>query len=236
MANTYTPRVQLAMPAPGDRTWNAPVNGNAQVLDALSPVGALAVGTAEVPSATLNVRAASGSYVAQDGTIAIYAGLGSMAIPASSTRALYLDLTASGNLVVAAAYPTTAHVRLATVATTSSVVSSITDNRQAFTVAGSYLDGVNLTFGSSTGTRIGSTPSQKLGLWGVTPVVQPSGAAQAALTNSTGGTIGTTLTAVGNTTSSDQSAVINGNIASLWSLVSAIRAGLVASGNLKGSA
>ena len=38
MANTYTPNVQLAMPAPGDRTWNVPVNGNAQVLDALAPV------------------------------------------------------------------------------------------------------------------------------------------------------------------------------------------------------
>jgi hypothetical protein len=36
MANSYTTNVQLAMPAPGDRTWNAPVNGNAQVLDSLA--------------------------------------------------------------------------------------------------------------------------------------------------------------------------------------------------------
>ena len=39
MANTYTPNVQLAMPAAGDRTWNVAVNGNAQALDALAPVG-----------------------------------------------------------------------------------------------------------------------------------------------------------------------------------------------------
>ena len=43
-------------PPPGDRTWNVPVNGNAQALDALAPVGALAVVTTEVPSATLNVQ------------------------------------------------------------------------------------------------------------------------------------------------------------------------------------
>ena len=63
MANTYTRNVQLAMPAPGDRTWNVPVNGNAQVLDALAPLGALAVVTTEVPSATLNVHVAAGSYL-----------------------------------------------------------------------------------------------------------------------------------------------------------------------------
>jgi hypothetical protein len=180
MANTYTINVQLAMPAPGDRTWNVPVNGNALALDSLAPVGALAVITTEVPSATLNVHVAAGSYVAQDGTVATYAGLGSMAIPATSTRVLYLDLTASGALVVAAAYPTTAHVRLATVATTSSAISSIVDNRQAFTVLGSFLDGVNLTFGSSTGTQIGTAPSQKLAFFGKTPIVRPTmGAATA---------------------------------------------------------
>ena len=74
MANTYTPNVQLAMPAPGDRTWNVPVNSNAQVLDALAPV-ALAVVTTEVPSATLNVQVATGNYMKQDGTIGTYAGL-----------------------------------------------------------------------------------------------------------------------------------------------------------------
>ena len=38
MANTYTSNVQLAMPATGDRTWNVPVNANAETLDALAPV------------------------------------------------------------------------------------------------------------------------------------------------------------------------------------------------------
>ena len=75
MANTYTPNVQLAMPAAGDRTWNVPVNGNAQALDALAPVAALAVVSTEVPSATLNVHVAAGNYLRQDGTIGTYAGV-----------------------------------------------------------------------------------------------------------------------------------------------------------------
>ena len=93
MANTYTPNLQLAMPAPGDRTWNVPVNGNAQVFDALAPVSAFAVVTAEVPSATLNVRVAAGNYLAQDGTIGTYRrGSTSQTMTASATNYLYLDL------------------------------------------------------------------------------------------------------------------------------------------------
>ena len=45
---------------------------------------------------------------------------------------------------------------------------------------GSFLDGANLTFGTTTGTKIGTTTSQKLGFFGKTPVVQPTmGAATA---------------------------------------------------------
>ena len=74
MANTYTSNTQLAMPAVGDRTWNTPLNGNSQLLDALAPVGALAVVTTEVPSASLNVHVAAGNYFKQDGTVGTYAG------------------------------------------------------------------------------------------------------------------------------------------------------------------
>ena len=181
MANTYTPNVQLAMPAPGDRTWNVPVNGNAQVLDALAPVGALAVVTTEVPSATLNVHVAAGNYVKQDGTIGTYAGSVSQAMTASATNYLYLDLTNSGALVVnTSGFPTTAHVRLATVVAGATTITSITDARVAFHVIGSFADGVNLTFGTATGTQIGTAANQKLAFFGKTPVVQPTlGAATA---------------------------------------------------------
>jgi hypothetical protein len=236
MANTYTPNLQLAMPASGDRTWNVPVNGNALALDELTPIGSLAVTTAEVPSATLDVRVAAGSYLRQDGSIASFAGMASQAIPASSTKMLYLDLTSSGALTVAAAWPTTAHVRLGTIATTSTTISSIADARVAFGVLGAYADGVNLTLGSGVGTQIATAAAQKLAFWGKTPVVQPAGAAQAALVDSTGGSIGTTLAAVTATNSTDQSAVINANFASVNNLLEALRAAAVAAGLIKGSA
>ena len=181
MANTYTPNVQLAMPAPGDRTWNMPVNGNALILDALAPVGALAVVTTEVPSATLNVHVASGSYLKQDGTIGTYPGAVSQPMTPSTTNYLYLDLTNSGVLVInSTGFPSTAHVRLATVVAGSSSITSITDARVAFHVVGSFADGVNLSLGASSGTQIGTAANQKLAFFGQTPVVQPTlGAATA---------------------------------------------------------
>ncbi|MDR3406374.1 MAG: hypothetical protein P4L99_28070 [Chthoniobacter sp.] len=49
-------------------------------------------------------------------------------------------------------------------------------------------DGVNYTVGGSSGTKIGtSATAEKLGFFNATPIVQPHGAAQAALTDSTGG-------------------------------------------------
>ncbi len=181
MANTYTPNVQLAMPAPGDRTWNVPVNSNAQALDALTPVSALAVVTTEVPSVTLNVRVSAGNYLKQDGAIGTYAGTVSQSMTPSTTNYLYLDLTSSGTLVVnTSGFPATPHVRLATVVAGPSSITRIADSRVAFNVVGSFADGVNLTFGTSNGTEIGTAVNQKLGFFGTTPVVQPTmGAATA---------------------------------------------------------
>lgn len=78
-------------------------------------------------------------------------------------------------LTVAASYPTTPHVRLATVVAGSSTITSVTDNRQCFNVAGSIADGVNWSFGSTTGTQIGTATTQKIGFYGATPVVQQTG-------------------------------------------------------------
>ncbi len=187
MANSYTPNIQLAMPASGDRTWNMPVNGNALLLDSLAPVGALSVVTTEVPSATLNVRVAAGSYLKQDGTIGSYAGSSSQTMTASATSYLYLDLTNSGVLTVnTSGFPSTAHVRLATIVAGLSTITAITDARVAFHVVGSFVDGANLTVGSVMGTQIGTAANQKLGFFGKTAVVQP------ALGPATAGTVYTT--------------------------------------------
>jgi hypothetical protein len=180
MSNTYTPNAKLAMPSIGDTGWAVPVNANCALIDALSPVGGLAVTTTEVPSASLNIAVAAGTYIRQDGTIGAFAGNSSQVLAASSTRVLYLDLTNSGALAVATAYPNTPHVRLATVVAGPTTISSITDNRQCFNVVGSWADGVNVTLGSTTGTQIGTAPTQKLGFFGKTPTTQPTlGAATA---------------------------------------------------------
>jgi hypothetical protein len=181
MSNTYTNNVQLAMPASGDRTWNVALNANCATLDALACIGSLAVTTTEVPSASLNVKVVAGSYLKQDGTIGMFAGVSSRAMTGSATNYLYLDLTNSGTLTVSTAgFPSTAHVRLAIVIAGAGVISSIADNRVAFSVIGSFADGINLTLGTSTGTQIGTAPNQKLAFFGKTPIVQPTlGAATA---------------------------------------------------------
>src|SRR5262249_46344211 len=115
MSNTYTPNAKLAMPAIGDTGWAVPINANCALIDSLSPVGGLVVTTAEVPSSSLNVAIAAGTYIKQDGTIGTFSGTTSQAVGASSTQVLYLDLKNGGTPTVAAAYPTSPHVRLATV-------------------------------------------------------------------------------------------------------------------------
>jgi hypothetical protein len=173
MATSFSPNLKLGTPAAGDRAWNAVLDRNRAIIDGLSPVGALAVTPHESPSVTLLIDVAAGSYVKQDGSIGTYAGVSSLAIAATSTKMLYLDLVAAGALVVGAAYPTTAHVRLATVVTGSTIL-SVTDARIAFEVVGSWVDGTNIALGSSTGTKIGTAPTQRLAFFGATPVVQPT--------------------------------------------------------------
>jgi len=42
------------------------------------------------------------------------------------------------------------------------------------------LDGRHLQLGNTTGTKIGTAATQKLGLWNATPIVQPSGTGETA--------------------------------------------------------
>lgn len=57
------------------------------------------------------------------------------------------------------------------------------------------VDGGNIAAGTTTGTQIGTSASQKLGFYAATPAVQPSGAAQAAITDSSGGVASDTFAA-----------------------------------------
>ena len=125
-------------------------------------------------------------------------------------------------------------------------------------------DGVNLVLGATTGTKLGTERTQKLGFWNVTPVVQPAAAAQAAaaaqtqatVTDSTGGAVSTTLAAItapaANATTSltadmaavknalasiaAQLALIKTDVANVKTLQDATRTALVNTGIIKGDA
>ena len=261
MATTYEPNTKLGKPAVGDVNWGSITwNGNADILEALAPIASLNVSPTEIPSASLMVRIAPGNYNQQDGTIGSYAGASSQAIPTGTTKVLYLDLTAGGALTLAAAYPTTARVRLATVVAGATTITSITDDRVTSDVCGSFADGINLTLGTSTGTKIGTATTQKLGFYNVTPIIQPAGAGQAAataqsqtsLTDNTGGAVSTTLAAItagASYTQADMTATKNAlasiaaelalvktDVTNVKTLEDAIRTALVNLGAIKGAA
>ncbi len=46
-------------------------------------------------------------------------------------------------------------------------------------VAITMAEGANIETGTTTGTKLAGSPTQKLGLWGATPVVQPTAVADA---------------------------------------------------------
>lgn len=98
-------------------------------------------------------------------------------------------------------------------------------------------DSTNIILGTTTGTKIGTADTQKLGFWNATPVVQPSAYTQtyatatkthaaltsATLTDSTGGTANTTLVAI---TGTGDDANVNNNFADLIAQVNALRVDL----------
>lgn len=240
-----TDRLRLQRPAAGTRAWNTILDANAALLDGLNPIGALAVALKESPSASRDVKVAAGAFVKSDGTLVSYAGTSSFTCSASSTCKLYL--ADDGTLTQSTtSWPAANHVRLATVVTGASMITSLTDERislHSTSVAtflplagGTLVNGADIVCGTTTGTKLGTGTTQKLAFWNATPIVQPAHAHQAALTNSTGGTTDGTLQSVGATNSSDVSAAINNNFAELHVLLDAIRTALVNAGLIKGSA
>lgn len=109
-------------------------------------------------------------------------------------------------------------------------------------------DAVNIASNATTGTKIGTAVTQKLGFWNVTPVVQPSGAAQAdqgtmTTVGANTGTAGAGLSLIGDTTAVNQASnlmndllALQEDIAALDTIVTAIRTALVDTGIMKGSA
>ncbi len=126
--NTPTPNLGLNQIGTSDRQWDVPTNANLVTLDALAPIGNLAVRTAESPSATLNVNISAGSFIQAANTIFDFVAVTGYAVAASST--VYLWLTDAGVLTTGTAFPTgTAIVRLAIVTTGATTITAVKDAR-----------------------------------------------------------------------------------------------------------
>lgn len=95
-----------------------------------------------------------------------------------------------------------------------------------------FADAVDMAFNTTTGTKIGTAATQKIGFWNATPVVQPTGADQAAISDGSGGTNTGALVDAGITYTQSN---INDNFTNLWTLQNAMRNALVNSGLMKGS-
>jgi hypothetical protein len=95
-------------------------------------------------------------------------------------------------------------------------------------------EAVNLILGTSTGTKLGTAASQKLGFWNATPVIQQASANQTAITDSTGGGVGdATIVDVG---VAPTQANVNDNFAKIAKLLNRLRLDLVTTGIIKGAA
>lgn len=143
MATQFTTRQALPYWQLNDKSWHVQYAEACAILDGMGSIGPLAVRpttpgtTARLPSGSLTVNVAAGSYrKISDNTLVTYAGTTGYAVAASSTKHLWLD--ASGTLQSGTSWPTgISYVRLATVTTDGSHVTAIVDERVVFTqVAG----------------------------------------------------------------------------------------------------
>ena len=87
-------------------------------------------------------------------------------------------------------------------------------------------EGVDIVTGTTTGSKIGTAVSQKIGFWNATPVIQQAAAAQAAVTASTDLTGADTVSASG----------VLAAMQAVETLVNRLRADLVTVGIIKGAA
>lgn len=129
MSTSYTVNAGLGCPALDDSGWNVPIQATINLLDSLAPIGSLACRFREIPSTSLFVSFAAGTFRTSTGSVGSYAGA-TVAAPASATT--YYWLTDSGTLTTGSGWPSGPYVPLAVVVAGSSTVTSVTDARSPY--------------------------------------------------------------------------------------------------------
>lgn len=133
MADSYTTRCRMPVPALNDPDWRTRIDAMRDFLDGVNAIGGGVVVATETPSSTLNVKVSALVYRKADGTLGSYAGTSSQAISASTTKCLYL--TDAGVLTVGSAWPTSGYyLPLAVVVAGASTITSIADARSPLSV------------------------------------------------------------------------------------------------------
>jgi|TARA_R100000049_G_C1953870_1_gene104615 hypothetical protein len=109
----------------------------------------------------------------------------------------------------------------------------------------SFGNGANIATGTSTGSKIGTAVTQKIGFWNVTPVVQPASGDQADQGAMTSGAVGDLVATSGGWGASSEANFdiihttidqLVADVAALDTLLTAIRTALVDTGIMKGAA
>lgn len=188
MTTQYTDELGLPYPQTGDPDWDVPIVQATQMVSA-SLLGALAVrpsdpgATEPLPSTSLNVDVAAGSFQSSTGGLVAFGGASDQALPDDATT--FLWLTDGGTLASSTAFPGvgTNIVRLARVVTSGGTITVIDDLRIALTAFGgtplgsnyvlkagdTFADGSSFALGTLTGTKWGTAADQKQAWFGATP-------------------------------------------------------------------
>ena len=99
----------------------------------------------------------------------------------------------------------------------------------------SWAEGVDIVLGTTTGSKIGTGATQKLGFYGATPVVRPVGAEQASITDNSAGSAGASVETAGASYDATTRTNLNNAVATLTQRINALRSALVSVGIIKGS-
>lgn len=99
---------------------------------------------------------APGSYAKADGAVAAFAGSPGVSVPASATTLYWL--TDAGAVASGASWPTTPHIRLASVTADGSAITAVVDERTPFRVA-ALAQGPFTSSYVGTSTSLGASPS-----------------------------------------------------------------------------
>lgn len=178
MANAYTVGIGLAEPANNDPSWGTTLNADLTLLDAQAALGALAVQTVEHPSASLNIAVSAGSFRKGDGSIVTYAGTTSQACTTAVTN--YVFLNDSGTLAVNTTGFPTSCMRLATVVAGATTITSVTDARIPWAMAGVGTPTIAAGTGAGTSPTVSVTGNDRGGQISVTAGTTPTASATVA--------------------------------------------------------